>query len=582
MRTQRAKVLHQVCGKPMVYYPVKRALESGADPVVVVVGHQGDEVEAALRSALPGAPLRFARQEEQLGTAHAVLAAKAALRGHHGAIVILSGDTPLLTAHTLEAVVSARTAPGSLAFATMDLENPEGYGRVVHAPGKGPALIVEEKDATAEERQIKEVNAGLYVADADFLWSTLARVDAKNAQREFYLTDLVALAADGPGAVAVRVSPVEASGVNDQEDLSLAIRALTRRIASSLMGAGVTIEDPERFDADEGVTVGPDTVIEPGVRLRGTTRIGSGCVIGQGCILVDTAIGDGVHLQPYCHMHRAHVGSALHRRTLRPAPPGDQARRGGPHRKLRGAEEDLDGQAIQGQPPHLPGRRHHRRGRERRLRDHHLQLRRRAEAPHPDRRRRLRGLRLHPGGAHLDREGGLRGRRLDAHRERPGRGAGAGPFTAGEQERLGPEAGRARRARERDTRPCAESWGTSVLASAWTWWWAAFAGSSTADTTRPAWRSSGRRGSRSSAARGSSRTWSTGFATRRWPAPPASATPAGPPTGAPPTRTPTRTGTAAWRWCTTASSRTTWSSGARSRAAGTGSPPRPTPRSSPT
>jgi bifunctional UDP-N-acetylglucosamine pyrophosphorylase/glucosamine-1-phosphate N-acetyltransferase len=309
MRTRRAKVLHQVCGKPMVYYPVRRALDAGADPVVVVVGHQADEVEASLRASLPGAPLRFARQEKQLGTAHAVLAAKPSLRGHRGPVMILSGDTPLLTAHTLSAVVDARTGPGSLAFATMDLENPEGYGRVVHAPGKGPALIVEEKDATPEERQIREVNAGLYVADADFLWSTLSRVDARNAQREFYLTDLVALAADGPGAVAVRVSPVEASGVNDQEDLSLAIRAMTRRIAGALMESGVTIEDPERFDADEGVLVGPDTVIEPGVRLRGTTRIGAGCVIGQGCILVDTAVGDGVTLRPYCHLEKAEVAA---------------------------------------------------------------------------------------------------------------------------------------------------------------------------------------------------------------------------------------------------------------------------------
>jgi bifunctional UDP-N-acetylglucosamine pyrophosphorylase/glucosamine-1-phosphate N-acetyltransferase len=307
MRTRRAKVLHQVCGKPMVYYPVKRALDAGADPVVVVVGHQADEVEAGLRAALPGAPLRFARQEKQLGTAHAVLAAKPSLRGYRGPIVILSGDTPLLTEHTLSAVVAARTSPESLAFATMDLENPEGYGRVVHAPGKGPALIVEEKDATPEERQIREVNAGLYVADAGFLWSTLSRVDARNAQREFYLTDLVALAADGPGAVAVRVSPVEASGVNDQEDLSLAIRAMTRRIAGALMESGVTIEDPERFDADDGVEVGPDTVIEPSVRLRGSTRVGAGCVIGQGCILVDTVVGDGVTFLPYCHLHRAEV-----------------------------------------------------------------------------------------------------------------------------------------------------------------------------------------------------------------------------------------------------------------------------------
>src|SRR5512136_1664624 len=190
MKTRRAKVLHEVCGRPLVYYPVKRALEAGASPVVVVVGHQGDEVRRALEAQLPGAPLRFAHQERQLGTAHAVLSAKPALRGYRGPVLILSGDTPLLTARTLESVLAARTSPGSLAFATMTLENPEGYGRVVHSPGKGPALIVEEKDATADERKIKEVNAGLYATDAEFLWKTLSRVDQKNAQREFYLTDL--------------------------------------------------------------------------------------------------------------------------------------------------------------------------------------------------------------------------------------------------------------------------------------------------------------------------------------------------------------------------------------------------------
>ncbi len=365
MKTRRAKVLHPVCGRPMVYFPVKRALEAGADPVVVVVGHQADEVEAALRASLPGAPLRFARQERQLGTAHAVLAAKASLRGYTGPVLILSGDTPLLTTSTLASVVDARTTPRSLAFATMDLENPKGYGRVVHSPGKGPALIVEEKDATPEERQIREVNAGLYVADAGFLWSTLARVDAKNAQREFYLTDLVALAADGPGAVAVRVSPVEAQGVNDLEDLSLATRAMTRRIASSLMKSGVTLEDPERFDADEGVEVGPDTLIEPSVRLRGTTRIGAGCVIGQGSILLDTVVGDGATILPYCHFDRARVGEGC---------------RVGPFARLRPEATLAEGVHVgnfvelkktsmgkRSKANHLTylGRRHHRRRRER-------------------------------------------------------------------------------------------------------------------------------------------------------------------------------------------------------------------------
>jgi bifunctional UDP-N-acetylglucosamine pyrophosphorylase/glucosamine-1-phosphate N-acetyltransferase len=307
MKASRAKVLHRVCGRPLAFYPVKRALEAGADPVVVVVGHQANAVEADLRRHLPGAPLRFAHQREQLGTAHAVQAARSALRGHRGPVLILPGDTPLITRETLEAVVRARGGK-ALAFATMTLENPEGYGRVVHGPHGGPALVVEEKDAKPEERQIKEVNAGLYCADSGFLWTTLGKVDRRNAQREFYLTDLVALAAEGPGAVAAKVPSLEAMGVNDQEELSLAARALVRRVALSLMEQGVTIEDPERFDADEGVLVGADTVIEPSVRLAGATRVGRGCRVGQGSILADSVVGDGTEVRPYSLLDRARVG----------------------------------------------------------------------------------------------------------------------------------------------------------------------------------------------------------------------------------------------------------------------------------
>ncbi len=306
MKTSRAKVLHEVCGRPLAWYPVRRALDIGADPVVVVVGHQASEVELALRRHLPGAPLRFALQKEQLGTAHAVRSARGALRGFEGEVVILSGDAPLLRAETLRAVADRRGEAG-LAFATMVLDNPRGYGRVVHAPDGGPALVVEEKDATAAERTIQEVNAGLYCADARFLWKTLGRLGSRNAQREFYFTDLVALAAKGPGAVAVKVPPVEAAGVNDQEELSLAARAMTRHLAQALMRAGVTIEDPERFDCDEGVEVGPDTVIEPSVRLRGRTRIGSGCRVGQGSILTDLQVADGVAIHPYCVLESSTV-----------------------------------------------------------------------------------------------------------------------------------------------------------------------------------------------------------------------------------------------------------------------------------
>jgi bifunctional UDP-N-acetylglucosamine pyrophosphorylase/glucosamine-1-phosphate N-acetyltransferase len=300
MKSERPKVLHEVCGRPLAAYPTEAAVAAGASPVVVVVGHQAEAVEAALVAALPTAPLRFAVQAEQRGTAHAVLAAREALRGHTGPIAILSGDTPLLSAATVRALLDARSRErAALAFATMPLDDPRGYGRVVRDAAGRPVRVVEEKDASPEQRAIREANAGLYCADARFLWEALGQVGAANAQREFYLTDLIALAASGPGVVAVPVSAAEAHGVNDREELSRANRELTRRLAVAFMRSGVTLEDPERFDVDAGVEIGADTVIEPNVRLRGRTRIGSGCRIGQGAVLTDTVVGDGVTVNPY-------------------------------------------------------------------------------------------------------------------------------------------------------------------------------------------------------------------------------------------------------------------------------------------
>jgi bifunctional UDP-N-acetylglucosamine pyrophosphorylase/glucosamine-1-phosphate N-acetyltransferase len=301
MKSQKAKVLHEIAGRPLAWYPVSRALALGADLVVVVVGHQAEAVEAALVAALPGAPLRFAVQGEQLGTAHAVLAAKGALAGHDGPVVILSGDTPLLRTETIRAVVEARAkARAPLALAAMTLETPTGYGRVVRDRKRRPQRVVEEKDASKKERTIREVNAGLYCADAAFLWKGLAKVSAKNAQREFYLTDLVAMAAKAKGgAVAVDVPALEAAGVNDRAELARAARVLQDRRAEALMKAGVSIEDPARFDCDEGVEIAPDVVIEPGVRLRGRTAIGAGSTIGAGSVLVDTTVAEGVTVKPY-------------------------------------------------------------------------------------------------------------------------------------------------------------------------------------------------------------------------------------------------------------------------------------------
>jgi bifunctional UDP-N-acetylglucosamine pyrophosphorylase/glucosamine-1-phosphate N-acetyltransferase len=310
MKSERAKVLHELCGRPLAYYPVRRALQAGASAVVVVVGHQAEAVEAALAAALPEAPLRFALQREQLGTAHAVLAARPGLGDHAGPVAILSGDTPLLEADTVRAMVEARAAAGAgIAFAAAELPDPRGYGRVLRDGRGRPVRIVEERDADEGTRAIGEVNAGLYCADGAFLWSSLGAVGTANAQREFYLTDLVGLAAEGPGAVAVPVPAEQAAGVNDRADLALARRVLLRRTTSAFLREGVTIEDPDRFDCDEGVEIGPDVVIEPDVRLRGHTRIGAGSRIGQGAILEDAVLGEGVIVRPYTLVDGSTVGA---------------------------------------------------------------------------------------------------------------------------------------------------------------------------------------------------------------------------------------------------------------------------------
>jgi bifunctional UDP-N-acetylglucosamine pyrophosphorylase/glucosamine-1-phosphate N-acetyltransferase len=310
MKSERAKVLHPVCGRPLAYWPIRAALEAGAAKVVVVVGHQASEVRAALTEAFPSGRLVFAVQKEQRGTAHAVRCARAALAGHAGEILILCGDAPLVQAETLLRLRTEKArAVAALSLLTMRLPDPTGYGRVVRDGAGRPARIVEEKDADPATRKIDEANAGFYCVDATFLWSALAKVKPLNAQRELYLTDLLALAVDEEqGAVAVETEAAEAAGVNDHVELSRVARILNRRIAHALMRAGVAIEDPERVDLDEGVAVGAETVIEPGVRLRGKTRIGSGVVVGQGSVLTDARIADGVVIRPYTVVDDATVG----------------------------------------------------------------------------------------------------------------------------------------------------------------------------------------------------------------------------------------------------------------------------------
>jgi bifunctional UDP-N-acetylglucosamine pyrophosphorylase/glucosamine-1-phosphate N-acetyltransferase len=305
MKSDRAKVLHEAAGKPIAFYPIRAALALDASPVVVVVGHQADAVQAELVRHFPGAPLQFALQKEQLGTGHAVLCAQEALKGFSGDVLILAADIPLIRAETLQKLISANEG-ADVALLTCNAKDPKGYGRVVRKADGTVARIVEEKDCSPEEKRIGEVNVSIYLADAQFLFRALRRVGRSNAQGEYYLTDIA-----GQGrAVAVAAEEVEVSGVNDRAQLAWSAAQLRERRNAQLMKDGVTIHDPAVTYVDEGVEVGADSILEPMVSLRGKTRIGRGVRIGQGCVIVDSEIADGVHVLPYSHFEGAKVGSS--------------------------------------------------------------------------------------------------------------------------------------------------------------------------------------------------------------------------------------------------------------------------------
>jgi bifunctional UDP-N-acetylglucosamine pyrophosphorylase/glucosamine-1-phosphate N-acetyltransferase len=313
MKSEQAKVLHPLLGRPMAWHVLSRAFELGAQQVVAVVGHQGDAVKASLSALFPQLPLSFAVQAQQRGTGDAVASARAALTNFHGAVVILYGDVPLLTLETLQRLVSAyRASKGVLAMISCRPPDPKGYGRVLRGAGHVVEGIVEDKDATAEQRLITEVNAGLYCVDAKFLWGALEKLTPANAQGELYLTDIVAQAAKAGPVAVVEAGHVETAGVNDRAELAERAEVLRQRLNARHMRAGVTMVHPASAFIDEGVEIGPDTVIGPNVALHGECEIGSGVTIGQGAVLTHSTVGDGCEVKPYSVLEEAVVGPKCH------------------------------------------------------------------------------------------------------------------------------------------------------------------------------------------------------------------------------------------------------------------------------
>lgn len=309
MKSSLPKVLHPVCGLPMVAWVVRAALASGATRVVVVVGHGREKVEADLRARF-GTEVEIAVQAEQRGTGHAVRCGMEPLASFEGDVAILCGDVPLLEKDAISALVAARAGGAPVAVLTGQLDDPTGYGRILRDAQGRVIGIREHKDCSPEERAIQEWNAGVYAIDAAFLRRSLARLEPKNVQNELYLTDVVAMAAGEGGAVGVAWRVESVAGVNDRFQLSEVEGVMRRRIAKRLGESGVTIRDPATLYVDADVAVEPDVVLEANVTLRGRTRIGAGARVDVGCVLDDVEVAAGAVLKPYSVAQKSKIGEA--------------------------------------------------------------------------------------------------------------------------------------------------------------------------------------------------------------------------------------------------------------------------------
>ncbi len=304
MRSALPKVLHPLAGRPLLAHVIDTARELSAGAIQVVHGHGGERVTEQLADAQVG----WVEQAEQLGTGHALMQAMPAI-ADEASVLVLYGDVPLTRAETLRALVTAAGDDG-VALLTAELEDPSGYGRILRAADGGVTGIVEQKDASPAELAIAEINTGMLCAPAARLRAWLARLGNDNAQGEYYLTDVIAMAvAEGVAVASVQPRSVdEILGANDRRQLAALERIYQRREAERLMDEGVTLLDPARFDVRGRVRAGRDVTIDVNVVLEGDVQLGDGVHIGANCVLRDVQVGEGSVIHPNTLIERAVVG----------------------------------------------------------------------------------------------------------------------------------------------------------------------------------------------------------------------------------------------------------------------------------
>jgi len=312
MKSDRAKVLHEVAGRSLIAWAVETARAAGADRVVAILGHQHEAVKAHLDARFGAGVVDVALQSEQKGTGHAVQCGLAALdkESDDRVVVIVSGDAPLLLASRVAELAAACVAnPAGMALLSTVPHRPMPYGRLVRDEAGALQKIVEHDDATPAEREIKDTNAGFYAVRLGHLRRDLATLRSTNAKGELYLTDLVAHAASRGGATSIDAPFDEVSGINDRVDLAAVDAAARRRIAEAWMRDGVTFADPSGtyVDADVG-PIGKDAWIGPGVVIRGKTKIGARARIDLGSVITDATIEASAYLKPYSVVTEASIG----------------------------------------------------------------------------------------------------------------------------------------------------------------------------------------------------------------------------------------------------------------------------------